>query len=243
LVELMLVIGLIAIATFVFAGVSVSLNADRRGAVTFNGLRYEALPSRTADLSAVAFHSRMASMVHEASITFVFGGANANPLSGANLAPLQYGLGAVSFSEFPSANIRYANNSYSVRSAMPTFFSNYTATSWGTNDFSIVFLKGDASVIGVATVKREVSGTNVFYSANLCRSDGYVLNYRFWLPSNEDVWDEPVGASHSWIQYDTNFREYEEGSCKVVFPDPVRLAGRLSGVPASAYSYTLTVLK
>lgn len=243
LIELLIVIVLVTIAGFVFTSVSTGLFADKRGAVTNGGIRYEALPSRTADLDAVIFHTRIAKLVHEAGKIFVFGGANSNPINGARLAPLQSGIGVPSLDAFSSANSALANNSYGFRQAMPSFFSTHGATSYDNADFSVLFMQGKSVNLGVATVKRSVVGDKVFYSAHLQDATGFEAAYRFWLSVAEDVWDEPVGATHSWVLYDTNLRDYEEGPCKVIFPDPVRLAGRQSGIPASAYSYSLAPLK
>lgn len=243
LLELLVVIVLITIATYVFTSVSTGLIANNRGAITHNGLRYQALPSRAVDMDAVALHTRMAKLVHEASMIFVFGGANSNPISGGRLAPLQSGIGVPSLAEFENANLFEANNSYGFRLAMPTFFVTHGASAYNNGDFSVLFIQGKTVNLGVATVKREVAGGRVFYSAHLEDSTGFVAEYHFYLTTEEDVWDEPVGATHQWIMYDTDLRQYEEGPCKVIFPDPVRLAGRQSGIPASAYSYSLPPLK
>ncbi|OAM91535.1 hypothetical protein OH491_23960 [Termitidicoccus mucosus] len=208
--------------------------------------RYERIPAAHAVRGAAVLFSDFLQLLEHADLVVVLGGTG-NVQSGANGVPEprhsdgspQPGPGLGLFAEVAGYewnfdNPRFLATSHGVRvwleSRGVSDFSN-------AGGFTVLFFRGAGDLIGATECAAQADGGFVLHAVNHWREpmvDGEFTGEGLALHSFYRCYTEGtpgglfMGASHNWHRFDPWWQRFEEGPCRVVFPDPGYHASRVS---------------
>ena len=216
--------------------------------VTYQGKIYYLAPSFGEFRRAVTFHQLFVLAMDQADSILVLGGQRSHP----TLDPV--GPSSALGENFSDTTLTAAAGSdafqgyasWDQREINATQFDPYLTSSPDPADFTVLTVQGQSRITSIAQHRRytaTINGENVvLYEATLQTVDWssgspvLVTNpstgatptssYRIYYAANEDVWQQPPGATHFWYRTDVSWDRDQEGPTRVIFADPYVLAGQ-----------------
>lgn len=224
-----------------------------RPVIIFNGANYSLAPiittnndgvSKTDLFDALSLHKEFLRQVYVSDFVAVFGGSNATSSAPTPIGPLLKTFTPTTLSAISTSSPDSILTTQQLYIAAASNFSGQSELVASTDaaDFTVLTMQGINAVTSIAQVRRytKITGSStlltyegkavvlyetILSSRTLPSTTWTTYAYRFWLPADEDVWDTPTGAIHSWFRNETSWwGRSESAGATLVFPDPYALA-------------------